>query len=266
MKYKLLFTFVLLLFFINNYSQEQILLTNDFGVNITYQLILEKEGKKRNTYLLIVKTKNTTEASLFYSVQLHKDDKKEWNLPVVPKEKSFTKIKVTNANSFFGSSKLLFGDITKHELKDFQTLLELKNDTVYIEKMRFKIKSNKTPIVSNTYLRRLKKIDQFEFKIGVNTLNGNYTSNCNDNVINLKFQQSKRQKDDIITEVINGTKFIWTRFNKTTFIRKDNPEYWLTYNQKDKIFSFSTPEGTVCNWHKEDITTNNQSLTSTKSK
>lgn len=260
MKYNLLLVFVLSLFLTKSFSQAETLLASDFGINISYQLVLEKEGKKKNTYLLIINAENVSETSLFYSVQLHKNDKKEWILPVVPKEKSFTRVKITNANTFFGSSKLLFGDKTKHELKDNQSLLELKKGKVYTEKMRFKIKSDIQPKITNTFLRSLKKIENFEFKLGATVLDGNYVSNCSDDTINLEFHQSKKREDNTITEVMNGEKYIWIRFNRTTFIRKDNPDYWLTYNEKQKTFSFSTPEGTTCNWEKESNNSIDQSF------
>lgn len=250
MKTKLLFIIAFLLIANKVSSQEEKQLASRDGVTVSYQLILENEGKKKDSYILIVNTENTSDTDLYYNVELHKDNNGNWALPILPEQKGFTKIKVRNSTGWFGDGQSLIGEQTDYITTNNSILFKIKKGNIYSEETDFRVKKGNKPLITNTYLRRLKKIEEFDLKISSKMLDGNYISSCGNMQINISSGNST-ERGDFLTQTTNGKQFIWLRSTTTTFVRENNSDYSLTYNKNNGTFTYSTSDGITCNWKKE---------------
>ncbi len=249
MKTNLLLIIVFLLSICKVSSQEEKQLANRDGINVTYQLILEEKGKKKDKYILIVNAVNTSDENLYYSIQLSKDEEGNWFIPS-DSEKGFTKIKVRNSTGLFGNGQSIRGDKTDDITTNDKILFEIKRDNIYTRETTFKVKPGEKPLITNTFIKTLKKIEDFDFKVSSKMLNGNYISSCGDLKINISFEDSP-ERGNYLRQTTIGKQFIWIRSSETTFIRENSTDYSLTFNKKDNTFTYSTSDGIVCTWKRE---------------
>jgi hypothetical protein len=247
----ILFILIAILLSANNVSsQEEIILANRDGVKISYQLILEDAGKKKDKYILIVQAENISDVDLYYSVRLTNNEDGTWSLPIIPEEIGFTKIKVRNSTGLFGNGQSIFGDETPFVTTNDYILYELKIGNMYVEETIFKLKSGEKPLITNSFTKSLKEIEEFDIKIFSKMLNGNYISSCGNIVVNISAESSP-ERGDYLLQTTNGKQFVWIRKSETTFIRENGSGYSLTFNKTDKTFTYSTADGISCIWKKE---------------
>ena len=197
-----------------------------------------------------MKAENTSDTDLYYSVELRKDNNGNWMLPIIPDQKGFTKIKVLNSTGWFGDGQSLIGDQTDYVTTNNSLLFVIKKGNTYSEETSFKVKKGNKPIITNTFLRSLKKLQDFDLKISSKMLDGNYISSCGNVQINISFVNSI-ERGDFLIQTTNGKQFIWLRTSTTTFVRENNSDYSLTYNKNNGTFTYSTSDGITCVWKKE---------------
>ncbi|WP_405293710.1 hypothetical protein [Algibacter sp. Ld11] len=230
-------------------SQDEKQIASKDGVNVSYQIILEEESKKKDKYILIVNYENVSDQDLYYEVQLTKDSEGQLSLPIIPEEKAFTKIKVRNSTGLFGDGQSLIGDATDLITTSNTLLFELKQGDVSSQETTFKVKSGVKPLITNTYLKSIKSIDEFDLKISSKMLNGDYISSCGNLKININSGNSE-EDGDYLLQTTNGKQFIWLRSSETTFTRKNNSDYTLTFNKHNNTFTYATSDGITCSWDK----------------
>lgn len=246
---KTIFTTIFLLLILKVSAQEEKQIANKDGVNISYQLILEDEGKKKDKYILIVSYENVSEANLYYEVQLTQDDEGNLSLPIIPEEQAFTKIRVRNSTGLFGDGQSLIGDTTEFVTTNNNMLFELKKGNVSSQETTFKVKSGIKPLITNSYLRSIKPIDEFDLMISAKMLDGDYISSCGN--LNVNINSGANEEDgDYLLQTTNGKQFTWTRSSETTFVRKNNSDYTLTFNKNNNTFIYATSDGITCTWSK----------------
>jgi len=249
MNTKLFIVAVLILFSIKGFSQEEIKLAKKNGVKITYQLLLKEEGKKKDKYILIVNAVNETETDLLYKVPLSKNDENEWELPIIPEELGFTKIKVRNSTGIFGNGQSIIGEQSQYLTSGNSRLFVIRSGEIYSHETTFKVKSGDIPLITNSFSRSFKTLNNFDLKISSKMLNGDYTSSCGNIKLNISLQKSD-DKGEYLIQTTNGKQFVWIRSNETTFSRENNSDYSLTFNKNNNTYTYSTSDGISCIWTK----------------
>ncbi len=248
MKTKLLI--IILFLSIKSFSQDEKQIGKRNEVKINYQTILKNEGKKKDSYILIVNAENTNKENLYYAVNLTKNNEGKWVLPYTPAEKGFTKIKVRNSTGWFGDGQSLTGDLTDYFTTDNKVLYEIKKSEVYTKETSFKVKKGKKPLITNSFSKSLMELSKFDIRISSKMLDGDYISSCGNIKINVS-SGNTTEKGDFIIQTTNGKQFYWIRKSDKTFVRGNNSEYTLSYNKSNATFTYSTSDGINCIWEKK---------------
>ncbi len=250
MNKQLLLITALLLVNLHVFSQEEIELNSKDGLDVSYQLLLESEGKKKDAYILIVNAENNSGQDLYYPVTLNETPDGSLVLPFIPESKGFTKILVRNSTGLFGDGQSIIGDPTEMITTDKEMIFVVKNGETYTQETSFKVKTGVTPLITNTFFASFKELAAFDLLLTASQLNGDYISNCGN--LNMQLNcQIDPEKGEIMVQTVNGQQFIWLRTAETTFIRETNPDYFLTYNKTSNKFQFSTADGITCEWKKQ---------------
>ncbi|MGG8495930.1 hypothetical protein ACQY1Q_05915 [Tenacibaculum sp. TC6] len=236
----------ILLITINSFCQEKIEIAEKGGLKISYQLIKEEEGKKKDSYIIILSAENTNDNNLFYAVQLMKDAANKWNIPNGD-EKFYSKLKVRNSTGWFGNGIGISGEKTQLITTDNKLIFEIKKNEVYTKETSFKVKKGVKPLITNTFLKTFSKLDDFDLKISSNMIDGKYLSSCGNLTIDISSQTSN-ERGDFLIQTTNGKQFIWLRKSETTFIREENQGFTLIFDKVKQSFIYSTSDGVVCNW------------------
>tara|TARA_R110002049_G_scaffold56399_1_gene155529 strand:+ start:387 stop:1136 length:750 start_codon:yes stop_codon:yes gene_type:complete len=247
-KITFIITFILLSF--NVLGQEEIKLGEKKGINITYQLLLQEEQKKKDKYILIVNSTNENISDLYYEVQLVKNNSGELSLPFIQEEQGFTKIKVRNSTGLFGDGKSIIGEQTNLITTNNSILFKIKKGSVLTQETTFKVKKGVKPMITNSFNKTLKELKDFDLKISTEMLNGNFVSSCQEIKVNILFQNSV-EKGDYLIQTTNGKQFIWTRTNNTTFVRENSNDFTIIFNKSNNTFNYSTSDGITCVWNKK---------------
>jgi hypothetical protein len=231
-------------------GQEEKKLTTKYGVDITYQLVLEDESKRKDSYILIVHATNNSEADLYYPIKIETDETVVALNSLMSGSDGFTKITVRNSTGWFGDGKSISGDKTKLNTTDNNVLFELKKGGVYTYETSFKVKSGKKPIITNSFSTILQTLENFDLQISDEMLNGEYVSSCGD--INLSITSlNDLEKGDHLIQTVNGNQFIWIKKTDTTYKRENNDQITLSYNKSESKFIYSTSDGISCTWDKK---------------
>ncbi|WP_010232604.1 hypothetical protein [Gillisia marina] len=246
-KTTLFFTTILMTF--NCLGQEEIQLADKNDVQISYQLLLEEEGKKKDKYILIVNAINESETDLYYEVPLTENSQGELQLPFIPEDKGFTKILVRNSTGLFGDGQSIIGDQTDLMTTDNSLLFHVKKGEILTQETTFKVKTGVDPLITNTFNKSLKPLENFDIMVTGDMLDGDYISSCGNFNMNLKGENSI-ERGDYLLQTTNGNQFIWIRTSETTFVRENSDDFALTFNKDESTFKYSTSDGINCTWSK----------------
>lgn len=233
----------------NSFGQEEKKLGEKNGIKISYQLLLEEEQKSKDKYILIVNSTNENDSDLYYEVPLVENNG-ELSLPFTPEEQGFTKIKVRNSTGLFGNGKSIIGEQTNLFTTSNTILFKVKKGSVLTQETTFKVKNGIKPLITNTFTKTLKKIQDFDLKISAEMLNGNFVSSCQDIKVNILAQNSV-EKGDFLIQTTNGKQFIWIRTNNTTFVRENSEDFTIIFNKSNNTYNYSTSDGITCIWNKK---------------
>ena len=245
MKKKLFIAFVFISFVFN--AQEEKKLSSKYDVDITYSLILQEQGKKKDKYILIVNATNNSKEDLYYSVKNEKDKNVLAMNSLMSGSYGFTKIKVRNSTGLFGDGKSIVGEKTNLITTNNNLLYLVKSGGIYTYETKFKVKKGVKPIVTNSFFKVLKTIDNFDLAISPTMLNGKYISSCGEVKIEIK-AGSSAEKGDYLVQTTNGKQFIWLRSSSNTFVRENNKELTLTFHKSSNTYTYFSSDGISCTW------------------
>lgn len=231
-------------------AQEEKVLATKNGIKISYQLLLEKEEKKKDKYILIVNAVNETNSNLYYEIPLIKDQNGNWDLPYLPEESGFTKIEVRNSTGLFGNGQSIIGDQTSSMTTNNSILFEIKSGEIYSQETTFRVKTGDSPLITNSFSKTIKNLELFDLQLSADMLNGDYISSCADIKININAYNSP-EKGDYLIQTTNGKQFFWIRSSETSFVRENSQGYTLTFNKNDNSYTYSTSDGITCIWKKK---------------
>jgi len=249
MKTKITFIMLFLIASIKLVGQEETQLSNKDGVKITYQLLLEDQGKKKDSYLLIVNATNTNDKDLYYKVALNQNQNGQFELPYAPSERGFTKITVRNSTGLFGDGQSIIGNETKLMTTNNEQLFKIGKGDIYSQETTFKVKKGIKPLLTNLFNKTLQVLEDFDLKISQDMLDGNYTSSCGDLKVNISTQNSEEKGEHLI-QTTNGKQFVWLQTTESTFERENNTGYTLVFNKKNNTYTYATSDGITCTWTK----------------
>ncbi|WP_405369792.1 hypothetical protein [Nonlabens sp. Asnod2-A12] len=251
MKITLQFCTILALYLFNltqAYAQEETTLASKNGIKITYQLLLEEETKRKDKYILIVTTTNTNDQDLYYEIPMLTPDFKN-SIEMNASLANFAKIKIRNSTGMFGDGVSVTGEETTLLTTANTSLMLIRSGEMLHSETTFKVRSGKKPLITNSFTRLFKPLNEFDLQISSAMIDGNYTSTCGNILINIESGKDPT-KGDIIIQTVNGKQFTWLRTTDTTFIRENNDGYTLSYNQNKESFHYSTSDGISCTWEK----------------
>ena len=247
---KKLFLIVLVLTSYTIFSQEEKVLSVKYGVKITYQLVLEEEGGKKDKYILIVNATNNSSNDLYYPIKIETDDTVKALNSLMTGSTGFTKIKVRNSTGWFGDGKSISGASTDFITVNNNRLYKLNAGGVYSQETTFKVRHGKKPILTNSFSKVLQKLDAFNLAITPQMLTGNYVSSCGNTAISITAKKSQDKGDHLI-QATNGKQFIWLKTADGSFKRENNNGITLTYNKSTASYTYATLDGISCNWSKK---------------
>ncbi len=135
-------------------AQEKKIVSEDYGVEISYKLTEEKQKKGKTYYYMAVEVKNKNDYDLFYLKPI--DDS---GLDLTP---GFCKIEIRNARKLLGIAPFISAKGEKTRMKvDNVDVWVLRAGKTYRTDKTFKIETGKTPIVVGEYYIQIDKIDKF---------------------------------------------------------------------------------------------------------
>ena len=230
-------------------AQEKIVLNNQDGVFITYELTKIESNSKKDTYLAVVKAENKNEFNLFYGVQQTKLPNGTSQISILENQ-LFAQSSVRNSTSLFGDNVNLKGNTTKFFTNDNKVLFTIGKGSFITAEKEFKVKSGVKPILTNTFLFTLKSIDNFDLAISEDIINGDWTSSCGN--IQMALTLTKNEKGEtLIQQQINGKQNSWRKTTLNTYEKVNDKSATLSYNKSNNSFNYSTTDGVVCGWTKK---------------
>ena len=244
-------SFSILLFFFYSFlqAQDKIVLNNQDGIYVTYELTKIEETAKKDTYLAIVKAENKNDYDVFYEVPLTKQANGTTAISIL-ENKSFAQIIVRNSTGMFGDNIDLVAKESKFVTNDTKILFTIPKGTFITNEKEFKIKNGVKPILTNTFLISFKTLDNFDLALSEATINGEWISNCGN--IQMTLSLTKNEIGEIvIQQLINGKQNIWRKTNSNTFEKINDKTVTLSFDKKNNNFNYSTSDGVACVWTKK---------------
>ncbi|PHR69712.1 MAG: hypothetical protein COA67_09925 [Lutibacter sp.] len=226
-------------------AQEEIKVGSKYGVDINYTLLKTKEAKKKDVYLIVATATNTNDYDLYYTARK----------VGTAYDNSFTKIKVRNATGIFSKGRSIHGN--NLNVKTTEGLLSvIKAGEIYNFENTFRVKKGVKPMITNTFIRQLKNYEDFTILLNASAVNGEWKTSCGSGSMSLDYGSQNLKNGieektvDAISQVVNGKQFVWLKIADNSFVRQDNNEYTLSYNNDTGMFKYSTSDGITCDWSK----------------
>lgn len=245
-----LFIIVTLFLSLNIFGQEEKKLNSKDGIDISYQLIMEEEGSKKDKYILIVNAVNNSNEDLYYPVTLIKNTSGELSLPPFNENLGFTKILVRNSTGLFGDGQSVGGEQTTFFTTKDEIIFIIKKGNVYSAETTFKVKNGAKPLITNTFTKTFNDLSTYDLKLTAAMVTGDFISTCGNIRINLNVLNDTVRGEYLI-QTTNGNQFIWIRKSENSFARENSNDYTLTFNKKNNSFLYSTADGMSCDWKRE---------------
>jgi len=230
-------------------AQDKIVLNNQDGVYVSYELTKIESGSKKDTYLAVVKAENKNEYDVFYSIPLTKQSNGTSTIGLL-ENISFAQSSVRNSTGLFGDNLNLNGHQTKLITNDNKALFLIPRGNFITSEKEFKTKKGVIPIITNTFLFSLKGIDKFDVAIDETIINGDWISNCGNVVMTLSMTKNEKG-EDMIQQVVNGKQFVWRKSTANSFEKINDKNATLSFNKQTNSFSYSTTDGVSCVWAKK---------------
>ena len=229
-------------------GQETKTLASQNGIKINYQLLLEEERNRKDKYILIVDAVNDGDEDLYYEVEVNSATQLSQGTLLNKDLVNFSKIKIRNSTSIFDDGVSVIGELSNYVTLNNTILMVVKSRQILHSETTFRVKSDKNPLVTNSFTRIFKPLSDFDIKVNLAMVDGSYTSSCGDIIMNVNL--TAENNVGIITQTLNGKQFRWVNSTGMNFKREDNPGYSLTYNQSNSTFLCATSDGITCTWNK----------------
>jgi hypothetical protein len=230
-------------------AQETIVLNNQDGVFITYELTKIESSSKKDTYLAVVKAENKNDFAVFYGVPQTRLG--NGTSQISPLENQlFAQSSVRNSTGLLGDNINLKGNSTKFITTDNKALFTIGKGSFVTGEKEFKVKGGVKPVLTNTFLFPLKPIENFDLAISEEVINGDWISSCGN--IQMALTLSKNEKGEaVIQQQINGKQNSWRKLTSNTYEKVNDKSATLSYNKTNNTFNYSTTDGVVCSWNKK---------------
>lgn len=233
-------------------AQETIVLNNQDGVYVTYELTKLESTSKKDTYLAIIKAENKNSFDVYYTAQQYRPG---YGLGTAPSQtnslngQAFAQANVRNSTEFLGDYDYvpLKGNMTRAITTNNQVLYVLESGRSVTTEKKFKVKTGVKPILTNSFLVPLRPIDYFDLAISEETVNGDWVSSCGNILMSLMLTRNENG-EIIIRQIINGKQNIWRKAGSNTFEKMYDRGITITYNKINGSFSYTSSDGVLCNW------------------
>lgn len=236
--------FGIFLFSIKVFGQEVVTAGEKDNVQISYQLTLLEENNKKDKYLISISTENKNDYDLFYALPLNSEKKVETLLPT-----GFSKITIRNSMGWFGDGKQIIGQETVIRTENNEILMMLEKQKTYNFETDFNVKHGEKPIVTNSYIYTLRKLNEFNVSINDAFVNGIWQTTCGNGNMSLSLVLEGDVK--VIIQSVNGKQFRWLKQSASNFVRENDTNSTLTYNKNENKFYYTSSDGNNCEWTKK---------------
>lgn len=239
-----------LLFMIFPVEAQRIPLIKKQGIQISYQLKLNSTKKRNDVYVLNVWATNTTKKDYYYKVPcansvdtLHPTTERKFT--------RFAKVIIGNSTEMFPKKVSLVGDETAFYTPDYAILFKISKGETIHKAVSFRMNIGVKPVIKASFTQPVQTFNLFLLKITPEIIAGNYNSDCNNAKIHLECINDTL-KGAHLKEFYNG-KYTsdWEMQNSNTYVRSDNPNYFLRYYHKGNSIYMLQPDGRLCQWKKE---------------
>lgn len=230
------------------FSQETKIIGTKDNVEISYQLTELDKNSKKDKYLITISFENKSDSDLYYALPLMKNSEgKEFLNPLLTR--GFANVLIRNSTGLFRDGRQLIGQETILRTEDNGVLIGLEKNKIYNVEDEFTVKAGEKPIITNSYLNTLRKLDQFNIKMSDAFINGMWQSNCGNTNISLSIVNENGQEK--LLQTVNGKQIKWLKQNSTTFAKENDTNSTLTYNKSNNKFFYSSSDGNNCEWTKK---------------
>lgn len=231
------------------WGQDRLLLNNQDGIYVTYELTKLETTSKKDTYTAIVRAENKNAYDVFYGVPLLKQANGTTAFSISA-NKSFSQTSVRNATGLFGENINLTGNQTTLVTNDNKLLFSIpKGEFITLQK-EFKVKTGIKPILSNEFLVPLKKIDFFTIELDETLINGVWVSDCGNVQMVLTLVRNQNGKT-VIQQSVNGKLNNWVKTNTILFEKSTDNTVTLSFNKQAASFTYFNTDGVFCTWRKQ---------------
>jgi hypothetical protein len=237
-----------ILFSLSTFGQNEIVLSNQNGFEISYRAQKLDQGKK-DKWLITVTAVNKTDAPLLYPVQTMKKGDNSFTVnPLASKLSS--QVTVRNATGFLASHDVkIIGEMTNlFTEKKASILYQYEPGRIYNYENEINIKSGDTPIVTVTHFYPLKKMGEFNIETSAAFIDGDYKTSCGDTNFSLTLQE--QNGTTYLVQSINGKQIKWIKATGTQFTKTSDTNTTLSYNKSKGTFAYSSSDGITCEWTK----------------
>jgi len=231
------------------HAQDKVILNNQDGIYVSYELTKINDGAKKDTYLAVVRAENKNDYDVFYSVPLTKQANGSVAVGIF-ENKLFAQSIVRNSAGLLGDNINLAGLETKLITNDNKILYSISKGNFITSEKEFKVKKGEKPIITNTFLLPLRTIDNFDIAVNEAVINGDWTSNCGNIQTTLTLIRNQNN-ETVIQQLINGKQIIWKKTSANTFEKLSDKTTTLSYNKQSNSFNYSTSDGVSCVWTKK---------------
>lgn len=233
-------------------AQTTAALNGQDGVIVKYELSKISDNDKKDKYIIVATAVNTNDYDLYYAVPMTKGADGKYKLNSYD-NKSFCEVRSKNAIGilgFLGESAKLTGEETSINTRGNAVLFRVRKGQTIRADVRFSVKPDQLPIVSNSFRMRLKKMEEFDLVINNSMVNGRWKASCGDVEMSLIFVKNE-QGQSMITQYVNGRQQVWFMISENYFEKPGDKNATLTYNKSANIFTYTNFDGVICIWSKK---------------
>lgn len=228
-------------------------LNSQDGITVTYEVSkVSDNNDKKDKYIIVATAVNTNEYDLYYAVPMTKGTDGKYKLNSFD-NKSFCEVSSKNATGimgFLGESAKLTGEETSINTRGNEVLFRVRKGQTIRADVKFSVKIGQTPIVSNNFRMRLKRMEEFDLPINNSVVNGQWEANCGNVRMNLVLVKNDLGQT-MITQTVNGKQQVWFMVSENYFEKPGDKSASLTYNKSANIFTYTNVDGVICIWSKK---------------
>lgn len=239
------------MFFFNAQAQTSGTLNGRDGITLKYELSKIDDKDKKDQYVVVFTAINTNDYDLYYAVPMMKQKDSTYKLNSF-ENKSFCDLVVKNSTglkSLIDNRAKVSGMETQFTTRTNEVLFKISKGQTMSGDLKFYVKSDQIPVLTNEFRTTLRKLDEFDIGINALFINGAWEMSCGNTRMSLSLIKTERGQVQLV-QLVNGKQQVWHMVSENVFEKINDKSATLTYNKIGNIFTYSNIDGAVCMWNK----------------